>query len=53
MGRPSALPVTGGIVRVPARNSVPVSKHSKAQGNGDMAHAAEAMKANTNTAMAK
>lgn len=48
----SALPVTGGIVKIPARDSVPVAKHSKAQGNGNMAHAAEQMKGQTATAVA-
>jgi hypothetical protein len=53
MHTPSALPVTGGIVKIPARDTVPVSKQTKAQSEGDMAHAAEGMKAQTNTAMAR
>lgn len=50
MGGWSALPVTGGIVKIAARDAVPVAKGKKANGYGDMAHAAEAYKANTNTA---
>jgi hypothetical protein len=50
MGAPTSLPVTGGIVRRPARSAVPKVGTKKANGHGDMAHAAEAMKANTNVA---
>ena len=51
MDTPSALPVAGGIVRRPARAAVPDAHSKKRPENGDMAHAAEAFKAQTNTAL--
>ena len=49
MNSPSSLPVTGGIIKIPARNTVPVAKTPKARENGNMAHAAEQMKGQTIT----
>lgn len=47
MGEGSLLPVTGGIVRRVQTDAVPRSKVSKAQKDGDMAHAAEEFKRGT------
>lgn len=47
MGTGSILPVTGGIVRRPQHDSVPLTKTSKAAANGDLAHATEEFKRTT------
>lgn len=47
MGTGSALPVTGGIVRRAQHDAVPTPKERKAHKQGDMAHAGEEFKRNT------
>lgn len=47
MGTGSQLPVTGGIVRRLQIDSVPIPKESKAHKQGNMAHASEDFKRNT------
>jgi len=49
MGVGSALPVTGGIIRRAQHDIMPKPKQLKSEKQGDMAHAAEEMKGQTNT----
>jgi hypothetical protein len=47
MGSGSSLPVTGGIIRRAQHDAVPPPRQSKAEKDGDMAHAAEDFKRGT------
>ena len=47
MGTGSSLPVTGGIIRRPQHDTVPVPKMSKHAANGDLARATEEFKRTT------